>query len=100
VEHILQGVDIVPVDVSSMLAQSSPPAQFAVSATATLVRSTIHCAQNEYDVGLMNVTQNAWPTERLSAQDSDLPDPTTTTTHARHITHWHNITIAAAAAVC
>ena len=79
VERILQGVDTVPVDVSSMLAQSSQLAQFAVSATATLARSRNHCAKN--DVVLMNVMLNAWLSVILPAWDSDLPDPISRTMH-------------------
>jgi len=60
VERILQGVDIVPVGVSSMLSQSSPLVQFAVSVVVTLVRSRNHCKRNAVD--LMNVVENAWLT--------------------------------------
>ena len=73
VAHILQDVDTMPVDVSSMPAQSSPLVQFAVSATATLVRSRNRRVKN--DVLLMNARQNAWQIVILLAQDSGLPDP-------------------------
>jgi len=79
VEHILQGVDIMLVDVSSMHVQSSALVQFAVSATVTLASSRNHCVKNDDD--LMNVLQNALLAVILilSTVDSGLPDPVITT---------------------
>jgi len=81
VEHTLQGVDTVPVGVSSVHAQSSPLVQFAVSAMETLARSRNHPAK--HDVDLMNVLQNASMAVllMLSLPDSCFPDSSTTTTH-------------------
>ena len=75
-EHTLQDVGTVPVDVSSMLVQSCPLVQFAVSATVILARSRNHCSET-LDVGLTNATQNAWPVEIVSQLilDSCLPGP-------------------------
>ena len=77
-ERILQGVDTVQVDVSSVHAQSYLLVQFAVSAMVKLVRSRNRCVKN--DVALTNALQNAGLAVVVvqSVQDLVLPDPINT----------------------